>query len=142
MSEHPDGLTREAEADTVVAKCEEADEEVDELTEREKRLLRAPDLDPPLHKLFLTPINGDTITDPSLFATPQMQLETLEKSLVAIKEMQDDSREYVERLEEIREGLGDLRAQRDLVWRKIRENGLEELKGLSAAANERPAQEV
>ena len=72
--------------------------------------------------------------EPSALVDPQIQRGTLEKALMAIKELQDDSREYVERLEEIREGLGDLRTQRDLVWRKIRENALEELQKLATSA--------
>lgn len=132
MKEDPDGPTREAESEALVAKREEGDEESEEQTLREKRMQRAPNLTPPVHKLFITPMNSETLVEPSAFVDPQMQTETLEKALLLIKELQDDSREYVERLEEIREGLGDMRAQRDLVWRKIRENALEELKELTA----------
>lgn len=141
LSEDPDGLTREADAESYVAKREEMDEgSSSDLTEREKRLLRAPDLTRPMHKLFLTSVTSETLMEPSTLFDPQMQLDTLEKSIVVIKELQDDSREYVERLEEIREGLGELRTQRDLVWRKIRENALDELKELSA--NTESVQEV
>ncbi|THH19718.1 hypothetical protein EW146_g1513 [Bondarzewia mesenterica] len=89
-----------------------------------RRIARAPDLTPPVHKLFLVsyPNSGLPVFEPSHFAHPEMQMETLEKALATVRELQDDGREYVERLEEIRERLGDVRAQRDAVW-KVRTSG-------------------
>ena len=115
------------------AKREDAENEEEEMTERERRIARAPELAQPIHKLFLTPFpNGGTpILEPSHFGSPQMQLENMEKNLATLRELQDDSREYVERLEEIREGLGDVRRQRDFLWMKIRENALVELEDLN-----------
>lgn len=117
----------------VLAGREEAEAEDEDMSERERRIARAPDLAQPMHKLFLTPFpNGGTpMMEPSHFGSPQMQLENMEKSLATLRELQDDSREYVERLEEIREGLGDVRRQRDLLWLKVRENALEELEELN-----------
>lgn len=117
----------------VSAGREEAEAEDEDMSERERRIARAPDLAQPMHKLFLTPFpNGGTpMMEPSHFGSPQMQLENMEKSLATLRELQDDSREYVERLEEIREGLGDVRRQRDLLWLKVRENALEELEELN-----------
>lgn len=128
--------TREADEGMAVAKREEADDEgVDEdAVDREGRFARAPDLSLPMHKLFLTPLTngGPAIFEPSHFGSPQMQLEQLEKSLGTLRDLQDDSQEYVERLEEVRETLGEVTRQRDMVWTKIREGALEELKELDA----------
>jgi hypothetical protein len=93
---------------------------------------RAPDLTPTTHKIFLTNYNGmdgDTNgMDPSQFATVEAQHENLEKSLAALRELQDDNREYVERLQEIREGLGEARAHRNIAWDFVRESAIRELK--------------
>ena len=115
-----------------VAKLEAAEAD-DELSERERRLARAPDLSLPMHKLFLTPFpnGGTTMVDPSQFGSPQMQLENMEKYLATLRELQDDSREYVERLEGIRECLGEVHRQRDLLWTRIREGALEELQEIN-----------
>jgi hypothetical protein len=56
-----------------------------------------------------------------------MQLESLEKSLATLRELQDDGREYAERLQEIREGLGEVRAQRDCIWDMVRERVVMEM---------------
>jgi DNA-binding Lrp family transcriptional regulator len=58
---------------------------------------------------------------------PENQLSRLEKSLAILRELQDDGREYVERLSEIREGLGDVRAQRNVIWNMVRERAVKEL---------------
>jgi hypothetical protein len=102
----------------------------DEQDEREQRLARGPDLTPSTHQLFLsTHANGGPpVFDPSQFVSPELQLETLEKSLATLRELQDDGREYVERLDEIREGLGDAKAQRNMIWDKVREKAVESLK--------------
>jgi len=122
-------------ADEDVAKREDIDEDED-MSERERRLAKAPDLSNPLHKLFIEPYPHEPLADPSQFGSPEMQMETMEKSLAALRELQDDSREYVERMAEIREILGDTRDQRDLVWRRVRENALVELESLEAQTDQ------
>ena len=117
-------------------KHEVAEDEEEEMSERERRLARAPDLSLPMHKLFLTPFpNGGThMMEPSHFGSPQMQLENMEKAFATLRELEDDSREYVERLVEIREHLGDVKRQRDIIWMKTRELALEELKEIDQSA--------
>ena len=63
-----------------------------------------------------------------------MQLDKLEKSLSNLRELQDDGREYVERLEEIRGGLGDARTQRDGVWELVRRKAIQELQEVASSA--------
>ena len=117
-----------ADVDESVPKREDGDEEDVEMDERSRRLARAPDVAPVVHKLFLTPFpNGASLIEQSQFGSPQMQLDSLEKGLGTLRELQDDSREYVERLQEIRETLGEVRRQRDMLWMKIREQALQEL---------------
>ncbi|KAH7883826.1 hypothetical protein F5I97DRAFT_1895935 [Phlebopus sp. FC_14] len=113
--------------EVVVPKREEGDDNGDE--DELDRFSRAPDLTPNAHKVFLSPYpeSGPLVIDPSHFTSPEMQQDSLEKSLAALRELQDDGREYVERLEEIREGLGDARAQRDVVWTMVRERAIKEL---------------
>jgi uncharacterized coiled-coil DUF342 family protein len=60
-----------------------------------------------------------------------MQLESLEKSLATLRELQDDGREYVERLQEIREGLGEVRAQRNGIWDMVRERVVLEMQDVA-----------
>jgi hypothetical protein len=160
--------------DQPMMELQEPDDEV------ARRLARAPDLTPTVHKIFLTFPTGSTPTgggtsgnsapgnststatnagagpsgvnngaangnstgagaggsssstgnaafEPSHFASPEGQLERLEKALATLRELQDDGREYVERLEEIREGLSSVRAQRDVIWRIVRETAIKEL---------------
>ncbi len=117
---------------------EDADEGDEDMSERDRRVARAPDLSRPMHKLFLTPFpNGGThMMEPSHFGSPQMQLENMEKAFATLRELQDDSREYSERLAEIRESLGDVKRQRDVIWMKTRELALEELKAIDEAAGD------
>lgn len=111
----------------VIPKREEADGNVGE-DDLDSRLARSPEFAPNVHKLFLSYAhNGPPVLDPSHFASPQMQQDTLEKSLATLRELQDDDREYVERLEEIREGLGDVRSQRNIVWDMIRGKAIKEM---------------
>ncbi|KAF5377440.1 hypothetical protein D9615_005156 [Tricholomella constricta] len=126
MSEDPDEITGDP---SLVPKQEDEDGDADDDDDRTRRLARAPDLTPPVHKLFLLsyPSGGPPVFEPSHFASPKMQLESLEKSLATLRELQDDGREYVERLQEIREGLGDVRAQRNGVWDLVRERAVKEL---------------
>lgn len=115
------------EEEMVVPKREDADSNVDE--ELDRGFERAPDPVPNAHKLFLTsyPENDAPVLDPSQFASPEMQQDSLEKALATLRELQDDGREYVERLEEIRESLGDARSQRDVVWEMVREKAVKEI---------------
>ncbi|KAI0322288.1 hypothetical protein OF83DRAFT_1161287 [Amylostereum chailletii] len=130
LSEDPDRV-RGTEA--IVPKREDEDGDNDD--DESRRIARGPDLTPPVHKIFLVPYgngngNGNGF-EASHFAQPETQAETLEKSLAALREFRDDRREYVERLEEIREGLGDARAQRDAVWRVVRTNAVKELQTMA-----------
>lgn len=121
-----DAGTRER-VEEVIPKREEADGNVGE-DDLDSRLARSPEFVPNAHKLFLSYAHdGPPVHDPSHFASPQMQQDTLEKSLATLRELQDDDREYVERLEEIREGLGDVRFQRNMVWEMIREKAIKEM---------------
>ncbi|KAF8971516.1 hypothetical protein BDZ97DRAFT_1913989 [Flammula alnicola] len=126
MSEDPDTKTGDA---SVVPKREDEDEEPDELDGQARRVARAPDLTPSTHKIFLLsyPSEAPASHDPTHFAVPETQLNTLEKNLATLRELQDDGREYAERLQEIRDGLGDARAQRNIIWNLVRERAVKEL---------------
>jgi hypothetical protein len=117
----------------VIPKREEVDDNANEEDERERRIARAPDLTPAIHKLFLSERSPAVMFEPSHFVTPEVQLDRLEKSVAIIRELQDDGREYVERLEEIREGLGDVRAQRNVIWDMVREHAVKELQDAAFA---------
>ncbi len=132
MSEDPDMKTGEA---PMVPKREDADDEPDELDDQARRLARAPDLTPAAHKLFLLsyPSEAPSNHDPSHFTVPETQFNTLEKNLATLRELKDDGREYVERLQEIREGLGDARAQRNVIWNMVRERAVRELQEAAIA---------
>ena len=122
MSEDPDRTKGTA---PLVPKREDEDDDTDDPDDQARRVARAPDLTPATHKLFLTASAPNA--DPTHFAAQDNQLTALEKSLAILRELQDDGREYVERLEEIREGLGDVRTQRDTVWNIVRERAVMEL---------------
>lgn len=126
------GLDIQTEA--VVPKREDEEDEGDGA--EAQRVARAPDLTPSAHRLFITPYqNGNGAGyDPSTFAHPEAQVEMLEKSVSQLRELEDDTREYVERLEEIRESLGEVQAQRDLVWRVVRTNAVRELQAQATEA--------
>lgn len=127
ISEDPD---KQLDEERVIPKQEEQEDIADEEDEQERRIARAPDLTPTAHKLFLVSYsdnNSPPVVDPSQFASPEMQQDSLEKSLATLRELQDDGREYVERLQEIREGLGDTRALRNTIWEMVRERALKEL---------------
>ena len=114
--------------------------------EQEDYISRAPNLDAPIsHKIFLTTYADMEAADPSAydpahahshshFAAPEVQLDSLEKSLATLRELQDDTREYVERLQEIREVLGETRAHRAIAWDLVRDKALKELKEAAFAA--------
>ncbi|KIL71011.1 hypothetical protein M378DRAFT_183543 [Amanita muscaria Koide BX008] len=133
ISEDPDRLR---DGHSFVPKREE-DEDDDgndnEEQRRERRLARAPDLTPAHYKLFLTPQENANAPgfEPVYFVQNDLCSMTLEGSLAALRELQDDGREYVERLQEIRESLGDIRSQRDGIWEVVRERAIKELQDVS-----------
>ncbi|KAF8898397.1 hypothetical protein BD779DRAFT_1483694 [Infundibulicybe gibba] len=121
--------SQQSSGSALVPKQEDHDIDPEEQDDHERRIARAPDLTSAMHKTFLVsyPNGGPPVFEPSHFTSPEMQLESLEKSLASLHELQDDGREYVERLQEIREGLGDVRAQRNAVWNFVRERAVKEL---------------
>ncbi|KAF9535514.1 hypothetical protein CPB83DRAFT_841890 [Crepidotus variabilis] len=135
MSEDPD---KKVEVSPVVPKREDEEDEDDD--DQARRVARAPDLTPPTHKIFLVsyPPGVPPNNDPSHFAVPETQLNTLDKSLAVLRELQDDGREYVERLTEIREGLGDVRAQRDIIWNLVRNRAVKELQEAAISTIQEP----
>jgi hypothetical protein len=125
-------------AAALVLKREEEDEDTNDEDERERRIARAPDLIPSVHKIFLAHRDErepPVTFEPSQFVSPEVQLDRLEKSIGVLRELQDDGREYVERLEEIREGLGDVRAQRNVIWDWVREHAVKELQDAAFAVS-------
>lgn len=125
ISEDPD-RPRE---DPVIPKREEDDDgEPHHSTDgHTRRVARAPDLIPSVHKLFMWSYAPGQLTEPSHFATPEVQLDNLDRAMQSLRELQDDGREYSERLQEIREGLGEARAQRNGVWDLVRQRAVKEL---------------
>jgi hypothetical protein len=123
MSENP-GKKKE---NALVPKRE--DEDDGDGDDQTRRMSRTPDMTPPTHKIFLSayPPGVTANTESSNFVGPENQLSSLEKNIAILRELQDDGREYTERLEEIREGLGDVRAQRDVIWNMVRGRALKEL---------------
>ncbi len=129
MGEDPDDIET---GTSLVPKRE--DEDGDEHNP-ESRFARAPDLTPVADKLFLSLNQGSVFEDPRARVERQeRQRDTLVRSLSTLRELQDDGREYVERLEEIREGLGETRTQRDGVWELVRKNAIEEMREVAASA--------
>lgn len=128
ISEDPDLKHDSADA-PLVPKREDIDDGPDGENPSRRRFVRTPDLTPPAHKLFLPSFanGGPPVHDPSPASAPAMQLEALEKGLATLRELHDDGREYVERLEEIRESIGDVRAQRNTIWDVVRDRAITEL---------------
>jgi hypothetical protein len=147
ISEDPDRLPLppaepETAAPTVVLKqeptdSENGDPEDDAERERAQRIARAPDLTPTNYKIFLSaygPVNLASGAEGSATGlSHEAELEAMEKGFAALREVQDDDREFVERLEEIRDGLGDVRNKRDNVWDVVRKKALSELKEAALA---------
>lgn len=121
MSEDPDQKDVDV---PVIPKMEDEDDHGEE-DDRTRRLARAPDLTPTTHKIFIN--NTDAAAHDSHFSQPETQLDSLQKSMLMLRELQDNGREYVERLQETREGLGDIRAQRNTIWNVVRERAIKEL---------------
>ena len=66
-----------ADVDESVPKREDGDEEDVEMDERSRRLARAPDVAPVVHKLFLNPFpNGASLIEQSQFGSPQIEIAT------------------------------------------------------------------
>ncbi|KIY51375.1 hypothetical protein FISHEDRAFT_37161, partial [Fistulina hepatica ATCC 64428] len=107
--------------------------------DKARRLARAPDLSPAVQKIFL-PKNNRTapqpFAEPNQYMIPRQPQDILDKSLVTLRELQDDGREYIERLQEIREYLGEIKAQRDVVWTHIRSRALSEMQNAAISAHD------
>lgn len=58
---------------------------------------------------------------------PMHQVELVTRSVIAVRELQEDSKECMERLEEIREMLGKVRGLRDAVWAIMRSRAIAEM---------------
>jgi len=137
MSEDPD--TSSLGGSSMVPKREDVeDDDQDDMDDQARRVARAPDLIPPTHKIFLTSYPPDMTSneDSSQLLNPETQLATLEKNLAMLRDLQDDGREYAERLAEIRDGLGEVRAQRNVIWNLVRERAVLELRGAALATAE------
>ncbi|KAF8311277.1 hypothetical protein DL93DRAFT_2083497 [Clavulina sp. PMI_390] len=96
----------------------------------------------PLAKLFVSPVpiplgafaalpGGIPATlapnGPSQIVDPSRQLDTFEWCLGVLRELADHGKEYVSRLEELRNGLGEANATRSAVWTACRQTALDEL---------------
>lgn len=58
---------------------------------------------------------------------PQHQVDLVTRSMTAVRELQEDSKECMERLEEIREMLGRVKGLRDAVWAVMRSRAILEM---------------
>lgn len=130
MSEDPDQKESETQ---IITKMEDEDEDAGEQDDRTKRIDRAPDLTPTTHKIFINNAS-DLTAHGSHLNLPETQFESLQKSILLLRELHDNGREYVERLQEIREGLGDIRAQRNTMWNTVRERAVKELQDVAVMA--------
>jgi len=127
MSEDPD---QKESCAHIITKVEDDDEDAGEHI---KRIDRAPDLTPTTHKIFISNAN-DLTAHGSHLNQSETQLESLQKSILLLRELHDNGREYVERLQEIREALGDIRAQRNTMWNTLRERAVKELQDVAMMA--------
>lgn len=142
LSEDPDRQMVHTPQPTLIPKeepdSENGDEDEDMDGEQARRIARAPDLTPSTHKIFLSEFHPElhSTLDPTqslLGLTPEAEQDRMIKGLAALREVQDDGREFVERLEEIRDSLGDIRNKRNIVWDIIRRKALVEMKETSLA---------
>ena len=127
LGEDPD---RAKDAEDIVPKREVEEEGAP--GEQARRIAPIPDMTPTIHKIFLTPHANGSTAETAHLPHPEAQLESLERSLSFIRDFQDDRREYAELMEEIREALGNIRAQRDAVWTVVRTNAIRELRTMAA----------
>jgi len=130
MSEDPDQKETWAH---IITKVEDDDEDAGKQNDHIKRIDRAPDLTPTTHKIFINNAS-DLTAHGSHLNQPETQLESLQKSILLLRELHDNGREYVERLQEIREALGDIRAQRNTMWNTVRERAVKELQDVTVMA--------
>ncbi|CAG7846231.1 SubName: Full=Uncharacterized protein {ECO:0000313/EMBL:CCA68835.1} [Serendipita indica DSM 11827] len=72
---------------------------------------------------FHTPTGAPEI----ISVAPQHQVDLVKRSMLAIRELQEDSKECMERLEEIREMLGKVKGLRDAVWAIMRSRAILEM---------------
>lgn len=81
---------------------------------------------PPLSHLFVSPMPV-ALGGSERFISSQSQLETFEWCLGVMRELADHGKEYLSRLEEIRNGLGQAGAVRSSVWQAGRRTALDEM---------------
>ena len=124
----------EGESDEEVGEHEHDDEEtvvdpadVRAALKRARRGSALPQDIPPLAHLFVSPNPVALGGANDRYISPQSQLETFEWCLGVMRELADHGKEYLGRLEEIRNGLGDARAVRGAVWTACRKTALDEL---------------
>lgn len=122
---------------------EEGEEDVRDLLRRSRPADTSQPEIPPLSHLFVTsmpvslggapslqpPSSSNTLISDAVerLISPQSQLETFEWCIGVMRELADHGKEYLARLEEIRNGLGEAGAVRREVWGACRRGALEEL---------------
>ncbi|KAG8978135.1 hypothetical protein FRC05_011251 [Tulasnella sp. 425] len=86
----------------------------------------------PLRQLFIstTPVTVPVDGAPNATLASASQLESFEWAINVLRDLTDDTREYMDRLEEVRELTGKAGAVRKDVWRVIKEKALEELEAV------------
>lgn len=138
LSDNADSRNRNGSSNQVPITKQEDSDENENLTSDQGSNIDSINHGPlyPIHKLFLSipPLGNGSNTHAEAVSFEQAQRwehqeEILEKGLAVLRELQEDSREYVERLEEIREDLGLVRNQRQSVWTVVRERSLKEMDG-------------
>ncbi|VDB99326.1 unnamed protein product [Peniophora sp. CBMAI 1063] len=115
----------------VVPKREDEEDAFDVDALEEERINRAPNLEPASHRLLVYPEGPG---HQPMLGSREMQMDRVDKSLSTLRDLEGDTREFVERLEEVRESLGEIRATRDHVWYMVRTHALEELEAQAAEA--------
>lgn len=117
--QHTNGITTNGDVST---KQEDPDD--DDIDDDERAALRDDAMYPQLDKIF---VSSHDVTIMGHTLDPRQQHEHLFKALGCLRDMQDDGREYVERLAELREGLGEICYQRQSIWNTVRERALKEM---------------
>lgn len=86
----------------------------------------------PLRQLFIstTPVTVPVDGAPNATLASASQLESFEWAINVLRDLTDDTREYMDRLEEVRELTGKAGAVRKDIWRVIKEKALEELEAV------------
>lgn len=108
---------------------EEGDEDEDDVrvSLRVSRRDPTPPEIPPLADLFVSPVPVTLGGASDRYISPQSQLETFEWCLGVMRELADHGKEYLSRLEEIRNGLGEAGAVRRAVWQACRKTAIDEM---------------